>query len=215
MKAVVVAAAPLVRSPLVQRYLHQADLIVAADGGAANLRTMNVFPHVVVGDLDSLDARLRGELEDHGAAFEEHPVRKDKTDLHLAVEAAAARGATQVAILGAEGGARMDHSAANLLLLALDRFSGLDLRLVQGLAEARVIRAQAEFQGEPGHLITLLALTDTVTGVYTEGLEYPLAGGVLERGDSLGVSNVMTGQRARVRVEAGVLLAIHQHGYPE
>lgn len=215
MKAVVVAGAPLVRSPLVQRYLHEAELIVAADGGAGNLRSLGMYPHVVVGDFDSLDARFRGELEDHGAELKVFPVQKDKTDLHLAVEEALRRGATQVAILGAEGGPRLDHSIANMMLLSLDQFADVDLRVIHGQAEARVIRAAAEFEGEPEHLVTLLALSDTVEGIDTEGLAYPLRNGTLRRGDSLGVSNVMTGERAGVRIRSGVLLAVQQHRYPE
>src|SRR5690606_2396774 len=60
-----------------------ADLVVAADSGAAAVLAAGRVPHLVVGDLDSLDQPLPP-----GAEVERHPRDKDQSDLELAVAAA-------------------------------------------------------------------------------------------------------------------------------
>ena len=66
----------------------------------------------------------------------------------------------------------------------------------------------AAFEGEPGELLTLLALHGPAEGVTTDGLAYPLRDETLEPGSSRGVSNVFDRATARVTVERGVLLAV-------
>jgi thiamine pyrophosphokinase len=55
----------------------------------------------------------------------------------------------------------------------------------------------------------LLPLTSDVTGVVTEGLEYPLQGESLRFGPARGVSNVMLGEVARVSMSDGLLAVVH------
>lgn len=71
-----------------------------------------------------------------------------------------------------------------------------------------VVRGERTLVGEPGELITLLAVNGPAHGVRTEGLAYELRGDTLEPGSSRGVSNVFTRATARVAVQQGVLLAI-------
>ena len=62
-------------------------------------------------------------------------------------------------------------------------------------------------EGAAGDLISLLPLGEA-TGITTEGLEYPLREERLGLGPARGVSNVMLGPRASVRVEQGALLCV-------
>ncbi|NJL32936.1 MAG: hypothetical protein HC893_02640 [Chloroflexaceae bacterium] len=57
--AVVIANAPDLDATPFIGLLRQADLIVAADGGANALHRVNIVPHVVIGDLDSLEQNDR------------------------------------------------------------------------------------------------------------------------------------------------------------
>ena len=52
-------------------------------------------------------------------------------------------------------------------------------------------------EGEPGELVTLVAVNGPAEGVTTEGLAYPLRGETLEPGSSRGVSNVFESERRR------------------
>ena len=89
---------------LLRRAAGRADLIVAADGGALHAMGAGIIPDLVVGDLDSLGEQEARRMEERGVPVERHPAAKDKMDGHLAILAAAKRGATEADILCALGG---------------------------------------------------------------------------------------------------------------
>src|SRR5579885_1808739 len=98
--------------------LARADLIIAADSGAATALQYGFTPAFVVGDLDSLDPQLTQQLRQSGSEVLQAPIEKDETDTELAVQLAIEKGATEITLLGALGGQRFDHAIANILLLA-------------------------------------------------------------------------------------------------
>src|SRR5688500_8819021 len=107
MKMVVVAAGDL--DPTDATVLDEADLIIAADGGATTLDRIGRRPHRLVGDLDSTDPGLVERLAAGGTHVERHPADKEASDSELAIASAWAAGADEVVLLGASGGGRLDH----------------------------------------------------------------------------------------------------------
>ena len=214
MKALIVAASPENRDLNLPALAAVADLIVAADGGAVIALAHDVRPHVVVGDMDSLSAEDADALRRDGAELLAFPPRKDETDLELALLVAVRRGATDITILGALGG-RLDHTLGNLYLLTMPELRGRTARLVDGRVEAFLIRDEAEVRGLPGDTVSLIPLTPEVSGIETEGLEYPLRRESLFMGPGRGISNTLLGPTARVSIGGGVLLAVvtHQEAY--
>src|SRR5437763_16398875 len=91
-------------------------MIIAADGGALALERWKILPHLVVGDMDSLGDAGAQRLARQGVAVAKFAAAKDESDLELAVAHAVTAGATNITILGALAGERLDHEAANLLL---------------------------------------------------------------------------------------------------
>ena len=65
---------------------------------------------------------------------------KDESDLELAVAQAIAAGATEIVLLGALGGERLDHEAANLLLLADPGYDGVRIEARRGALRIRAIQ---------------------------------------------------------------------------
>ncbi len=112
-----------------------AGLVIAADGGLAHADALGVSPDLIVGDMDSVSPELLARYA--GVERETHLERKDQLDLELALEAAVARGATTLRIVGAFGG-RLDQSLAALLIAARYAASGCDLSLHAGRDEFRV-----------------------------------------------------------------------------
>lgn len=206
--AVVVAGGELLLADRVRAAVNAADLLIAADSGARHLAALGRAADLLIGDFDSFDPAMIGE-ETEIIRF---PTAKDQTDLHLAVREALRRGATRVTLLAAMRGPRLDHGAANLLLLSAQEFARVDLRALDGPDELRAVRDAAAIDGSPGDLVTLLALTERAGGVTSEGLAYPLHEATLYRGDSRGVSNVLEGRRGAVRLRRGLLLLIHRAG---
>jgi thiamine pyrophosphokinase len=211
MRAVVVAGAPVESSRLVDEALTGADLLIAADGGAARLLELGSRPHIVVGDMDSISAEVRERLRSAGSEVIWHPSAKDKTDSHLALALAFDRGAEHVDMMGLFGGERLDHGIANSLLMAMSEFRDKSVRIIEGLGEARLCRGETRVAGKAGDYLTLMSLSAEVTGIRSEGLRYEVPQGRLAFGDSLGVSNELTGTEASVTAAAGILLLIHQH----
>jgi thiamine pyrophosphokinase len=216
MRVVIVASGEL--GPADAGWLDGASLVIAADGGAAALDRLGRRPDRLVGDLDSADATLVERLAATGVAIERHPADKDESDTELALDAARAAGATEVVLLGALGGDRLDHGLANLLLLTDAELSGVDIRLVGGGSVVRVLHGGHSLllRGPVGALVTLLPIGGNAAGVTTDGLRWPLAASELRTGRSRGLSNVVERTPAAVSLEHGTLLVIEtdHHGGP-
>ncbi len=207
MIAVIVAHGDLEVTPEVEEVVRCADLIVAADGGAAAAVARGWWPHLLVGDLDSAPPEMRAAAEAHGAAVEQHSPRKDETDTELALRAALARGADEVYLLGATGG-RLDHALANIFLLALPEAAHARVTILAGRQRLFLIQGRATIEGRPGDLVSLLPIGGDARGIRTTGLEYPLRGETLPLATPRGISNVLTTPRAAVSLESGLLLAV-------
>ena len=210
MKAIIIANGQIHDSDFYRGLVAPTDLVICADGGASNAVALGLQPQVVVGDLDSLDGDLQARLESEGCQFIAHPARKDETDLELALYYAIEHGADEILVLGALGG-RIDQTLANVLLLALPELRSVKAKILDGGQEVFLIRDEALIEGQMGDTLSLLPLTEEVTGIHTEGLEYPLENGALYLGPAQGISNVLTAPQARVRIGQGLLLAVIIH----
>jgi thiamine pyrophosphokinase len=188
-------------------HLETGDITIAADGGALHALAVDIFPDVIVGDLDSLPPDQRRRLETLGCRIISFPARKDETDLELALHYAAAEGVTEIVVLAALGG-RLDQTVANVMLLTMPELRGIDVRIVEGTQEAFLIDDEATIEGEVGDMLSLIPLGGDAVGVTTEGLEWSLEDDTLYFGPARGVSNVMAASRAQVRLEDGLLLCI-------
>ena len=208
MRAVVVASGELAASDAAR--LDAADLVIAADGGAGSLDRLERRPDLLVGDLDSVDAALVERLAAAGIPIHRHPADKEASDTELAVAAAVDAGATEIVILGAAGGERLDHELANLLLLADPSMAGRDIRAVYGATTIRALHGgrRLALEAGAGDLVTLLPVGGDASGVTTEGLRWPLAAATLAVGRSRGLSNEVLQAPASVRLGDGTLLVV-------
>ena len=185
-----------------------ADVVIAADGGANRLAKAGRRPDLVVGDMDALTSDAQRELERSGVKLERYPTEKEETDGELALDAALKRGADEILVAGAFGGARLDHMVGNLMLLAHEDFAAIDVALVTEHATFRSLLGPGilEIEGAPGDWVTLEPLSEVARGVATDGLRYPLRHDELVRGSTRGVSNELTERRGSVEVGEGLLL---------
>lgn len=190
-------------------HVRDADLVIAADGGTVHLEKWGITPKLVVGDLDSLPDGARERVAAAGGRVEVHPREKDRSDTEIALDRAVGAGATEIVIVGALGGPRIDHAMANTLLLGRAGL-GVPVRIVRGPLTMRLLRGgqRLELGGAVAEVVTLLALGGDATGVTTGGLRYPLAGETLKVGSSRGVSNEIAAPPAWVSCDGGALLVI-------
>jgi thiamine pyrophosphokinase len=191
-------------------------LVVAADGGARQAELLGVSIDVWVGDGDSIDPALLGALEARGVPLERSRPDKDESDTELAVLAALRRGAGGVVIVGALGGARIDHSLANIALLALPALGQRPAVLIDARSRISLVRAprpngdpvERTLVGRQGDIVSLLPLGRGVVGVTTAGLVYPLTDEPLPEGPARGLSNVRAAATVSVTLRSGLLLIV-------
>ena len=199
--AIVVANAPLTWTVELARMVREADLVVAADGGANHLARIGVRPVAVVGDLDSIRPEVRAWLGERCMVARDD---QDRTDLDKTLSwVIDERGERTVTVLGGTGG-RLDHALENLALLA--RWSErADVELLDASTRVVAVRSAALLTVTPGSTVSLLP-AGRCERVWTEGLRWPLAGEPLDLLARTGVSNRAVADTVRLRVEGGTLL---------
>ncbi|HYN68803.1 MAG TPA: thiamine diphosphokinase [Candidatus Eisenbacteria bacterium] len=198
------------------------SLVVAADGGARLAEPLGLRIDRWVGDGDSLGPAAIDALRAAGVPVTLAPPDKDESDTELAVLEAVEAGATDLTILGALGGRRLDHALANVALLAHHALVGRSARLLDAgtritmlsggasdvTGDGAAATAERRFDGRAGDLVSLFPYAGTAEGVTTEGLRYPLHDEPLHLGPARGLSNVRLGSSATVSVRRGRLLIV-------
>ena len=211
-RAIIFANGNLSDQTAVHDYLQPDDLIVAADGGGRHCLMLNLTPDILIGDFDSILPEQLQRLEKAGTQIVRHPARKDYTDLELALQYASAVGVTHCLVFAALG-ERWDQTLANLLLPATAALSQIRIDFIDGSQELTVLHGGDEYEikGQAGDTVSLIPLNQEVSGVSTQGLEYPLEDESLVFGATRGVSNVLVGDKAHILIEKGTLLCAVIH----
>ncbi len=144
----IIANGELEAPPDLPKRLRSIDLIIAADGGGRHCRRLGLHPDLLIGDLDSIPANVKAEMETEGVRVLAYPPEKDQTDLELALLHAKQVDANQVLVLAGLG-RRWDHSVANLLLAAHPQFSEQHILFLQGEQQLFVLRRGAQLEASP------------------------------------------------------------------
>lgn len=183
------------------------DLIIAADGGLHHCRRWNWTPHVLIGDMESVDPRLVEALDPAATTIIPHPTQKDETDLELALKLAISRNLGEIVILGALGG-RWDMTLSNVLLLGATFLDGVNVLIYDGNDVIRCLKGGTDIclAGNPGDRLSILPISEKVSGLTLEGLVYPLLDATLSIGTSQGISNVFSRDTARIVLDKGMVL---------
>jgi thiamine pyrophosphokinase len=171
------------------------------------------MPDLVVGDGDSLGEAGLARLRTEGIRIELAPANKDESDTELAIRACLARGAESITVVGGFGG-RLDHTLANIWLLALPDVAECAVSLLDESTRVTLVRAMRSeppvhrpLSGRARDIVSLIPL-GAVEGVTTEGLRYPLNDEPLLPGPSRGLSNVRERDEAAVTIRHGLLLVV-------
>ena len=194
---------------LAQKLAASHEALIATDGAAHQAAALEIAPDIICGDFDSVEmAEAKRALPQ--AEWVPTP-DQDKTDLEKAILLALSRGATEINILGANGG-RIDHTLANFALL-LRYHRQIFLRIVEDGAEAWAVSGAQSVPGvsifatRPGDTVSLIS-PDGAARVSVSGVRWPLTDFPLPVG-SLGVSNEATGEQATVTASGGAILVCH------
>ena len=181
------------------------DFIICADGGYKHKALLGRECDIVVGDFDSLG--IVPETDNKIVA----PTEKDETDMMLAVNLGLEKGYCDFVILGALGGARNDHSVANIQLLHYITSKGA-MGTIYHVDEVftafsnGTLTLGAELKG----YVSVFSLADESRGVAIKNLKYTLDGATLYSYMPIGVSNEFLGKESSITVEEGSLLVVYK-----
>lgn len=184
------------------------DFVIAVDAGYRFLEEKGIGIDLAIGDFDTLRYIPR------------HPnvtvleAEKDDTDMRAAVREGLQAGYERFCIYCGTGG-RLDHTLANLQLLADVSGRGKSGFLFdRDCVITAVTDAALQFPGGLSGYVSVFSHTERSEGVCLEGLKYRLRDAVLTNNYPLGISNEFTCAESRISVRKGTLLVFFPRGVP-
>ncbi len=201
-RCVIVCAGPF-RDPmaLADRLMPE-DHVIAADGGWQLAALMGITPAVLVADFDSMPVSAVPE----SVKVISLPVEKDVTDTAKALEIGFEAGYREFLLLGCTGG-RLDHLQAVLTVAADYTRRGCAVVIADEQNEIYPLApGNYVFPVCPEEKVSLFAFGGDVTGLYADGLKYPIADYTLSPFDPLCVSNECLEEDACICFKDGLLL---------
>ena len=191
-----------------QAYVAKDSFVICADGGTKLALRYNIVPHVIIGDLDSIDKNTKKKLESYRIKFISYPREKDYADGELAIQYAVTEGYKNLIIYGVLGD-RLDHLISNINQYAL-LSKKLKLAVVEAQSITYFVYDNITISGSIGDEVSLIPMQMNCEKVMTKNLKYPLTNETLFLGSTRGVSNVMQTKVAKISVKKGVLMVVHR-----
>lgn len=187
--------------------------VIAADGGFDHCQSQRIHADMVMGDFDSISAEIPDDTESLHV-----PAEKDLTDTASAVTLGWDRGCREFHIYGSLGG-RLDHSIANLQLLAgLANHGGIGFLHGDGVSVTAIRNGSLAFPAFPcgeRTMVSVFSSTDVSTGVNELGLKYFLDDASLTNDRANAVSNEFLSDTAsKISVASGTLLVTFASAAP-
>ena len=205
MKCVIIANGDLEYTSDIIKIIKNAQMIISSDGGARHLRMLNISPHVMIGDFDSINQDDLSFFKKKEIKILNFPLKKNHTDTELCVSYALEKKTSDITFLGVTG-SRLDHTLANIFLLKKLAKLNIEARIIDKHNEIFIVTNFIELKGKPKELLSIIPVTQKVTGITLTGLEYPLKNASMQMGDSLGISNVFKKSVVSISIKSGVLI---------
>ncbi|MFZ7132053.1 MAG: thiamine diphosphokinase [Eubacteriales bacterium] len=182
-------------------------MILCIDGGLDKIRKMEIVPHLVLGDFDSISSQGIEYIRKHHIPIKKFSVEKDETDTEIGLNYLMENNYKDITMVGCIGN-RMDHTLANIFLLKKLLNHGISGTIINGKNYIYLIDKKTAFLNRKGDIVSLLPLSNSVKGVTTSGLYYPLNEAELVKEKPLGISNIIIKDHAEVTIKEGELLII-------
>lgn len=190
--------------------INRQSLIIAVDKGLESLYKLNIIPHHIVGDLDSVNQEILKSYENTShVEIHKYVPEKDYTDTDIALKLAISLNVSTITIIGATG-TRIDHLLANIHILTYALEAKIPCCIVDTnnkiyLTNDSIVLNKNEIYGK---YISLMPLTTSIEGLTLKGFRYPLDNYCLTIGKSLGISNEIIQDTATIDLKTGTLIVI-------
>lgn len=179
------------------------ETIIAADGGANSSYKLGIIPNYIIGDLDSIDPKVKEFYSDKSKII--HLRRQNDTDVEKALKLAIKNKFEAVYMLGGTGD-RLDHSICNLGII-LKYFNKIRIILIHHNTILFPYSENVKLKTVPNEIISLYAFDDS-TLISSEGLKYSLQNSTLSFGKKESTSNVAITNEVSLKISGGIIFVI-------
>ena len=209
-KAVIITGGPIFDEAA--SLISPEDKVICADSGVDYALKHNIRIDQVFGDLDSISAEGQEYIKVKDIPTNVYPTEKDMTDTEIALRSVDP--ATDILLICSLEG-RPDHVMTNIFLSSRLRKEGRSIVCSDGRTDIIPLFGEDFIHinnliDPSSKAISLIPVSDEVTGVTTEGLYYPLSDATLVRGSSFTNSNLLSKESSSfsVSVKSGELLVV-------
>ena len=203
-RVLIIANGQIMNKMVLVDYAQKADCIIAANGGSTICFENKIYPHFIVGDLDSIDKNVCDYFKEAEVV---HIHDQNRHDMDKAVGFACTLNPKKIYILGAFG-KRLDHSLANLVFIQSHKFS-IPITCIDDYGQLSYIRGNYDLGLPPGRTVSLFSFLP-VLGLSLEGFAYPLKKADFPNGFN-GLSNITNSVKSRISIKKGSLFIYRLH----
>lgn len=201
---IIANGSPIPKETLIE--LSKNKIVIALDGAANHLRTVQIAPHIILGDLDSITVDTKTLWQLSGAQVV-HTPDQDYTDLHKGIMFCDEHHARSIMIINAIGGDRTDHMIANISLLRRCYKADRPLSIITDNEILEFVKDRTlTIHGKPHDQCAIIGFTHAT--VTTHGLEYEMDNYELYFTERASTSNRILKESATIQV-SGEALVIH------
>ena len=184
----------------IKRILKDADIIIAADGGANLCRSQQITPDYIIGDLDSITL---ANLDFFSKSKVIEITEQNNTDLQKALDYALTLNPTKIKIISSFG-KRADHTLGNILIF--QNYDGsIPLYIYDNFGVMSLYTAgKYELTLPLGQTVSFFSLSP-IKGLSLKGFKYSVDNENYSR-NFIGVSNIVFNQKCTVEFQKGKLI---------
>jgi thiamine pyrophosphokinase len=180
------------------------DFYIAVDKGLLHLDRLNIVPNLIVGDMDSVPTNLLRKYQNVKTILLDE--KKDFTDSQYAFELTFDMKPKGVSLF-AFTGERLDHTLTNIFMLKNFKQKNIKCNIIDDNNEIFLCDDEEKILKDKYKYISLLPLDDNIV-VTLSGFKYPLNEKLLNRFDSLSISNEIIEEFGIIKKTRGNLLVI-------
>jgi len=236
-KTLIITGGKINKQFLVKEVKQNYETIIAVDKGLETALKLKIHTHHIIGDFDSLGSLGTEFVHKLGTGMnsllgtginlrkgtdfiETNPknvdipkihklnAEKDYTDTHMALKLAIELGSTDISIIGWSG-TRMDHILGNIHIMKEALQQNIKCRLINETNEIQLINNKTIIKPDNNYkYLSLIPLTTKAKGITLEGLKYSLKDAEIAIGETIGISNEISGKEAIIDIKEGILILI-------
>jgi len=181
--------------------LDASEQIICCDGAVNKLIKSGREPHIIIGDLDSVEDSYKDKYQDILVQIDD----QNSNDLSKAINWCLSQNIEDVIILGATG-EREDHTIANIGLLT-EYHKKINVKILTDNGVFIPISKSTIFHSKVGQQVSIFSLNPTVK-ITSSGLKYPLQNLAL-KGWWMGTLNEALSDEFRIEFEGEAQVIVY------